>query len=78
MSRLLYIPSGTFCSFHRDGCGTRTLIIEESAIYEEWNSVEKSMEALFRAIRDTQGGNFVRVNKLSIPILREEFEVTNE
>jgi hypothetical protein len=77
MSKLLYIPSGTFCSFHRNGSGIRTLIIEESAVYEEQHDIEKSIEALLRAIKDNHL-NFAKTNKLSIPILREEFEVVND
>jgi hypothetical protein len=76
--KLLYIPSGTFCSFHRNGSGIRTLIIEESAVYEEQRDIEKSIEALLRAIKDNQSLNFAKANKLSIPSLREEFEVVND
>ncbi|MCI4435618.1 MAG: hypothetical protein JHC33_02235 [Ignisphaera sp.] len=77
MSKLLYIPSGTFCSFHRNGSGIRTLIIEESAVYEEQCNIEKSIEAVLRAIKDSRL-NFAKVNNISTPILREEFEVVSE
>jgi hypothetical protein len=75
--KLLYIPSGTLCSFYQNGSGIRTLIIEESAVYEEQRNIEKSIEALLKAIKGDHL-KFAKVNNISTPILREEFEVIND
>ena len=76
--KLLYIPSGNFCSFHQEGSGIRTLVIEESAIYKEWNNVTKSVEVLLKAMKAEPYRYFTKVNNISNPVLLEEFEVTND
>lgn len=79
MSKLLYIPTGIICSFHKEGSANRTVIIEESDMFKTERTIQNCLQKIILLCR-APNCIFSKVNSIppDVRINITDFEIIND